>query len=431
GSDAASDAFLKRIGISRVNTIPAFLETLKLFHVAGPLDSYTLSSMSCSGGEASVMADTAEGRPVWFPTLTDEHRERVQETLGPLVAVANPLDYNTYIWANEPAMTATFSAMVSGGFGLNMLVLDFPRTDRCSDADWWWTVNAFEAALNANGAKGAIVASMGENLPEGTAEELLRRSIVPILGIAEVMDAAAAAAFVGEAWRRPVSAPLSAATAHHQGGAKTRMLDEAAAKAMLAKAGLPVPHGLEAGSSDEAAAAAHEIGFPVALKALGVAHKSEAGAVVLNLRDEAAVRDASHRLIGLGAGLYVERMVEGGVAELIVGITRDPLFGPVLTVGTGGVLVELLKDSATLLLPASREDVEAALRGLKLFPLLDGFRGRPKADIAAAIEAILRIADFALANRDTLAELDVNPLIVCAEGNRAWVADALLVKEEP
>ena len=88
----------------------------------------------------------------------------MQAALGPLVAVANPLDYNTYIWNNEPAMTATFGAMASGGFALNMLVLDFPRTDRCSDADWWATVNAFEAALKANGAKGAIVTSMLENL---------------------------------------------------------------------------------------------------------------------------------------------------------------------------------------------------------------------------------------------------------------------------
>jgi acyl-CoA synthetase (NDP forming) len=466
GSDAASDAFLKRLGIARVDTIPSFLETLKLFHAVGPLASNTLSSMSCSGGEASVMADAAVGRPVFFPALADEHRARVEETLGPMVAVANPLDYNTYIWAKEDALTATFTAMVSGGFGLNMLVLDFPRIDRCSDADWWFTVNAFEKALNANAAKGAIVASMGENLPEGHAEELLRRGIVPILGIAEAMDAAAAAAFVGEAWGRPAPARMDetpplrlgfastppphfrgvedthrtwhlSSTPERGGGGErseteggTTTLSEAAAKALLASAGLSVPPGRRAAAADEAVAAASAIGFPVALKALGVAHKSEAGAVKLNLKDEASVRGATEQLARLGTGLYVERMVEGGVAELIVGITRDPLFGPVMTLGTGGILVELLKDSATLLLPASRDDVEAALRGLKLFPLLDGFRGRPKADLAAAIDAVLKISDFALANADTLAELDINPLIVCAEGKGAWVADALLVTSE-
>ncbi len=165
GSDAASDAFLKRLGIARVNSIPSFLETLKLLHAGGPLAGYTLSSMSCSGGEASVMADSAEGRKVRFPALTEKHRAHVKSTLGPLVAVANPLDYHTFIWNNEPAMTATFTAMVSGGFDLNMLVLDFPRLDRCSDADWWPTVRAFEAALKANGARGAVVSSMLENLP--------------------------------------------------------------------------------------------------------------------------------------------------------------------------------------------------------------------------------------------------------------------------
>jgi len=425
GSDAASDAFLKRLGIPRVDRIPAFLETLKLLHAVGPLAGNTLSSMSCSGGEASVMADSAEGRGVHFPPLTASHKAGVSEALGPLVAVANPLDYNTYIWNNEPAMTAAFTALVSGGFDLNFLVLDFPRTDRCSDADWWPTVNAFEAALKANGAKGAIVTSMGENIPEAHAEELFRRGIVPILGIAEAMDVAEAAVMIGRAWAkeppvsigsRLVAPPLAPASASP---------DEAAAKAILASLGLPVPSGLRAANASEALAAANSLGYPVALKALGVAHKSELGAVKLNLRDADAVRSAADAMAGLGSGLYVERMVTGGIAELIVGITRDPLFGPVMTVGTGGVLVELLKDSVTLLLPSSRADIEAALRSLKMFPLLDGYRGRPKADVDAAIDAILGIADFALANAATLDELDVNPLIVCDHG--AWIADALMV----
>src|SRR5690606_4722962 len=257
--------------------------------------------------------------------------------------------------------------------------------------------------------------------------------------------------FVGEGWRKPFTSPLWGGRDHevgaggggggkaaeipppltppHKGEGDSAVIDEASAKALFAEAGLSVPPDRRAASMTEAVTAAEALGYPVALKALGVAHKSEAGAVKLNLRDEVSVRAAAEALAGLGSGLYVEHMVGGGVAELIVGITRDPLFGPVMTVGSGGVLVELLKDSATLLLPASRDEVEAALRGLKLFPLLDGFRGRPRADLAAAVNAVLKISDFALANADMLAELDVNPLIVCAEGKGAWVADALLVKE--
>jgi acyl-CoA synthetase (NDP forming) len=204
-------------------------------------------------------------------------------------------------------------------------------------------------------------------------------------------------------------------------------LDEAEAKALIAKARLPVPQGQRAGTVEEAVVTAEALGFPVALKALGVAHKSEAGAVRLNLKSMGEVRAAAEALLPLGTGLYVERMVEDGVAELIVGFTRDPLFGPVMTLGTGGVLVELLKDSATLLLPATHYEVEAALRGLKMFPLLDGYRGRPKADLNAAIDAILGIVGFVAENADGIEELDINPLIVCTEGQGAWIADALMV----
>ena len=457
GSDAASDAFLKRLGIARVSSIPSFLEALKLLHGAGPLAGYRLSSMSCSGGEASVMADSAEGRKVRFPALSVEHRARVKATLGPLVAVANPLDYHTFIWNNQPAMTKTFGAMVSGGFDLNILVLDFPRRDRCSDVDWWTTLAAFESGLKAHGAKGAVLASLPENLPEDYAPKLMARGMVPLYGIAEALDAAEAAAFIGEAWRQPLPSPLegevaakrpegvasegttrtsrtavSTPTAAFGGTSPSRgegdsPLGEAAAKALLAQSGVSVPAGRRAASVEEAVQAAEILGYPVALKALGVAHKSEAGAVKLNLRDAEAVRNVAAEVLPLGAGLYVERMVQGGVAELIVGFTRDPLFGPVMTLGSGGVLVELLKDSATLLLPASRAEIEAALRGLKLFPLLDGFRGRPKADLEAAIDSVLALASFVLDHADEIEELDVNPLIVCAQGKGAWVADALIV----
>ncbi|WP_292153964.1 acetate--CoA ligase family protein, partial [Mesorhizobium sp.] len=206
--------------------------------------------------------------------------------------------------------------------------------------------------------------------------------------------------------------------------------DEAEAKARLIEAGLPVPKGECASNAVEAVIASMALGFPVALKTLGVTHKSEVGAVRLNLKDAESVSNAAHDLLPLGTGLYAERMVRDGVAELIVGFTRDPMFGAVMTLGTGGVLVELLRDSVTLMLPATRDDIEAALRGLKLYPLLEGYRGRPKADVQAAIDAIAGIADFVQKNEGEIEELDINPLIVCAEGKGAWIADALLVLGE-
>jgi acyl-CoA synthetase (NDP forming) len=428
GSDAASDAFLKRLGIARVHTIPAFLETLMLLHVAGPLRGGKLSSMSCSGGEASVMADSAAGRSVRFPPLEPQHASRVKSTLGPLVAVANPLDYHTFIWNREAEMEATFAAMIAGGFDLNLLVLDFPRGDRCSDADWWTAANAFRKALAANSAKGAIVASMAENLPEGHADRLVEGGIVPLHGIAEAIDATEAAAAIGMAWALPETAAVAGAGRNSAQPLAPVVLDEAQAKAKLRAAGLSVPEGRRAANPDEAVAAATALGFPVAVKALGLTHKSDLGAVRLGLGDAVSVREAACEMAGIGTGLHVERMVAGGVAELIVGVVSDPVFGPVMALGSGGVLVELLQDSATLLLPASRDTVEVALRGLRLFPLLDGFRGRPRADLGAAVDAVLKIAAFVLDHPGGIKELEVNPLIVRREGEGAFVADVLLLE---
>jgi acetate---CoA ligase (ADP-forming) len=429
GSDAASGAFLKRLGIARLSSIQSFLEALKLLHVTGPLTGHRLSSMSCSGGEASLMADSAMGHLCEFPPLGEASKKALEKALGPMVALANPLDYNTFVWNDAAAMRQVFSAMVSGDHDLNILMLDFPRADRCSDADWATAVNAFEAALKMHGAKGAIVASMPENLSEAHAADLMRRGIAPLLGIDEALDAADAALAVGGAWEKEVQPPVLRAVSS---SSIPLLLTEAEAKARLSAFGLPVPVGRVVCSVEEALQAAAELGFPVAAKALGIAHKSEAGAVRLGLADAEAVRRAAGDLLTvLSHSLLIERMIQRPAAELIVGVTHDPVFGPVMTIGTGGVTAELLQDTITLLLPASETDISAALQSLKLHPLLTGYRGRAKADIEAAINVIQGIARFAEANAATLEEMDVNPLIICENGHGAGIADALIVERRP
>jgi acyl-CoA synthetase (NDP forming) len=428
GSDAAATAFLKRLGIARLDSIPAFLETLKLLHVTGPLEGASISSMSCSGGEASVMADAAEGRGVHFRALTPDQTNTVKATLGPLVAVSNPLDYHTFIWAKEDAMTATFGAMVGAGFDLNLLILDFPRGDRCSDAEWWPTLRAFEAALTAQGAKGAVVASLPENLSEEQADQLVRRGIVPLSGIDDALSAAEAAAAIGTAWRQAAPPPVAVPMLSAPGPTET--LDEAAAKDLLAAHSVMVPAGRRVADAEAALAAAAEIGYPVALKALGLTHKTETGAVRLNLATPKALCEAADSLAKLGTGLYVERMVPSPLAEIIVGVTVEPPFGPVMTLGSGGVLVELLRDTATLLLPARRKEIEAALMNLKSAPLLTGYRGRSRGDLAAAVRAIEAVQSLVLAQPGSIVELEINPLIVSAEGEGAFAADALIVRRE-
>ena len=163
---------------------------------------------------------------------------------------------------------------------------------------------------------------------------------------------------------------------------------------------------------------------PLAIKALGIAHKTEAGAVRLGSYDPLDIEHDIKALLPLGEGVLVESMIEGGLVEMIVGLSRDPAYGLMLTVGAGGVMAELLGDTATMLLPVTDAKLREAIGTLKVAKLLAGWRGKPAADLDAAVEAILAVARFAEVNADTLEELDINPLIVCEKG--AYAADALI-----
>lgn len=426
GKHAVSSEFLRRNGFGQADSIPVFLETLKLLHLHGPLPGYRVSSMSCSGGEASIIADSAEKRKVYFPDLEQRHSDQLQAALGPLVAIANPLDYHTYSWGNREVMEATYSAMTAAGFDMNYLILDFPHPVRCDDWEWHIAVDAFESALKRNNAKGAFVVGMPENIPEDYTDNYSERGIVSFYGIDEALQATEIAADIGSAWQQDLPPPvLKLASAD----GKSITLDEASAKQDLQRAGVPVPAGRRVDSPEQVKPAAAELGFPLVLKGLGVAHKTELGAVRLNLNSVQQVEVAATELFEIVDQLYLETM-KPALAELIVGVTREPQFGLVLTVGSGGILVELLQDSKTLLIPASRDEVEAAVADLKSAPLLQGYRGQPAADLAATVDAILAVQDYALSKSSSLLELDVNPLLIGAEGEGVFAADALIVLEE-
>lgn len=155
------------------------------------------------------------------------------------------------------------------------------------------------------------------------------------------------------------------------------------------------------------------------------------GGVALNLRNAAEAADAAKRLSALSQTLLVEEMIGDGVAEILVGLIRDPQFGQVLVLGAGGILTELLADSATLLPPFTRDSIRSALRGLKVAKLLDGFRGKPRGDVDALIELVLGIARYASANSSTLLEIDVNPVIVRPAGRGAVAVDTLIRLKQP
>ena len=217
-------------------------------------------------------------------------------------------------------------------------------------------------------------------------------------------------------------------------------LSETQGKEALAAFGVPVVHDALVNSRAEARAAADQIGYPLVAKLVSpdVAHKTEHGLIRLSLEDADAVADAYDQMTAKARsmpgvrieGVTLEPMLAGGV-EILAGVTRDPVFGWMLTVGLGGVWTELMKDVRHQLLPVDAAGAEAMLRALKGFKLLDGYRGAPKADVAAAAKAIAALGEAVLAGGDALREVEINPLLVMPEGRGAVAVDALVLLNVP
>jgi acyl-CoA synthetase (NDP forming) len=437
GRDVLFDALFDRVGIARVHDLAEWIEALKLLHAGGPLHGSRVAAMSCSGGEASLVADLGAKAGIEFPPPDAASASRLNEVLGHKVPPGNPLDYHTYIWGDEAALTACFAAMADLPVDLALLVLDFPVRDEVAEDEqvmgWDESLRAFIAALKDRPAvRGAVVSSLAEGMPAAQAQRLLAAGIAPLQGLREAVIAIRAAARIGQRRSAPRPLTLWRTSAGPTSAPASETLDEAAGKALLAAHGVAVPEGCvidAATSADRMAdllAAAGRIGYPVVLKAVSaqVLHKTEHGAVELNLGSATDLRAAADRLASHPRWL-VERMVTGAVAELIAGITRDPKMGLALTIGMGGVCVEVLDDTATLLLPVQAQDVEAALRGLRGFALLNGYRGRPRASMAEIVQALMAIARCAQALGDRCSRIEVNPLIVLADG--AVAADTVAI----
>ena len=414
GGGAASSAFLRQAGVAEVRTLDELLETLKIFHRHGPGIGRNLCSLSCSGGEAGLVADLAAGFDLAFPAPSDQARARLGEILGPIVTIANPLDYHTFIWGDGPRTTDVFTTMLSG-YDAGIFVLDPPRPDRCDPSSFQPALDAIVAAGRATGKPAFPVASLPENFDETLAITMMDNGVVPLMGLETALGALAAATVPAGAvgWRPWAPRPEVG----------TVMLPEAAAKVLLAATGISVPKGVTAGSLAALAPMIDTLQPPFALKGLGFAHKTEAGAVRLDLAHLEGQIDMP------GAeGYLAEEMVTGAVAELLIGLRRDPVYGVTLTLGFGGVTAELLADTVTLVAPVTADEIAAALRRLRLWPLLDGYRGRARADPAAINDTVLRLQGL-MATDLTLTEIEINPLMALQHG--AVAVDALIRKETP
>ncbi|MGI9393475.1 MAG: acetate--CoA ligase family protein, partial [Boseongicola sp.] len=348
GEGVASSAYLEQIGAGEVKTIPELIEALKILHTHGPLDARRYISVSCSGGEAGLVADAAEDSRLEFPPVPNAQSKQLSDFLGPLVTISNPLDYHTFIWGDGPKMTDVFTAALDG-FDAGLFVIDPPRADTCDTADFRPAFLAFEQTAQRTGKPAFAVATLPETIDEDLAARFLSNGVVPLLGLPEAL-AALSAATVAEPQSDWAPWPVSESEAG-------KLFTENAAKQLLAAAKISVPKSavaVDIGSLDVTG-----LKPPFALKGLGVAHKSELGAVRLNVTDPGTEPD----MTGV-TGYMLEEMVNDAIAEVLIGARRDPVYGATMTLGLGGVATELLRDTVTLVLPVTDQEIDVALRKL-------------------------------------------------------------------
>lgn len=436
GSDALYDSLFARLGVIRVSGPVSFVETLKAAACGKLPAGDSLIALACSGGDAGLIADYAERNDLTLPKLDDTQREELAQVLPSYANLVNPLDFTTAIWGDGEALNRMLDSALRTEADAAMLVLDYPAESTGERKECDLLLELYCAALVRHGKTGFVTSAFPELLPASARERLHAQDVAALQGVEDGLAAwgriagyqrnRQALLALGES----ALVPLCPRALTGEG----RLLNEWDSKQALRAFGLPTPNGVLSTPAN-ALVDANGLGYPLVLKAVSaqLPHKTEAGAVALNLKDAAALSAALQKMHASIADyapqvpfdqVLLEPMATPPLAELIVGIKRENDFGLALVIGAGGILVELLKDSRSLLLPTTDGAIRRAVMSLRSAGLLQGFRGREAADLDALVAAIRAVADYACENADALLELDVNPLLVGAHGTTA--VDALI-----
>lgn len=432
GSDAVFDAVFRRHGALRVGSVE---ELLDVGHAASQLMPGRLPAgnrvtlVAASGGFGIMMADASTRAGLVLPPLSPATCARINDAV-PTAGTANPVDASAQMSSRPDILYKMLSALMEEpGTDTVQLFMSLSLFNKRLRGIYMETLAKIRAdypdrllIVTSRGPADAVAEIAAMGIPVFPGIDATASGLAGLVRLGQLSGIGPAPVHEGEV------VPLDRAA----------FRNEHAAKSALAAAGVPVLPEAIVTSAEAAEAKAAELGFPVVLKIVSedIAHKTEAGGVALNLGDAAAVRAAYDRIMANVAqhapdaridGILVAPMATGGVGELIMGISRDPVFGPVVMVGIGGIYAEVLKDVAVQTAPVTVTEAEAMIRGLKLFPILDGARGQPKGDIAAAAQALVRLSDFACRHAGDVAEIDLNPVLVRPAGQGVVALDALIV----
>ncbi len=446
GVDAAYAAAFRQTGAIRVDDLDELVATCALLAGRRRPRGAGLGIFASSGGECGLIADLAEDTGVGLPALDGPARTALRPLIPDYGNLGNPLDLTAGGWGQTDVYEAATRGLARvPGVDLVAFVGDAPtHTGDLEAAMWPEMVQGAAAGAAGVDVPVALVTTTTDTVP-GLAALAARHGVLLLAGLRPALRAMALAG----RWASRATAAAPPPTSMGAGPVDRarllvsaepagRVLTESAAKRLLALYGVPTPDGGDVADAEGAVAMARKVGFPVVCKidADGLAHKSDVGGVEVGLADEDAVRAAVERVLERGRtavgaaavrGVRIERMATGGGVELIVGGRNDPAAGPLVVLGAGGVLTELLADSTALLWPFSPDEVVAAVRGLRVGRLLDGYRGGPPVDVDALAETAVAVGRL-LADLPEIAEIDINPLLVGPAGQGCLALDALVAR---
>jgi acyl-CoA synthetase (NDP forming) len=442
GNDRVTDAMFRQLGVVRVDTVEDLIATAGAFDEYGPIAGRRLGVVTTSGGAAGMIADLAEEHGIDLPAFTEETRRHLLEEVLPAgVQPNNPLDATGHIVSDVELSTRVRKAVLDDP-NIDVALFTYRSAPTSASPDVAARYRVVDSGLADVLSKATTKAVLSGFIEEDTSPEAraAREELGlpnPVPSIARAVPALARIAdwtqWRGEIAGATVARPLPSVVTP-RATSRTRW-SEWDLRVPLQQAGVPVVPAELATSSDEAADAALRLGFPVALKIVSadLAHKSDIGGVALGVGSEDEVRAAYEQIVADVAtaapearcdGVQIAPMRPPG-AELIVGVLRDPQWGLALSVGLGGIWVEVLGDASVRVLPVGPSDVEEMLRELRGWPVISGGRGARPIDLDAAVGAICACVDAAMSFGPELEAFEVNPLRLFADGAEAL--DALVV----
>ena len=437
GTDSVYDALFQRYGVIRVHSVGAFIETLKAATVARRDPAAQLFGLACSGGDAGMIADQAEAANVALVDLAPAMLPELDRILPPFAQRQNPLDFTTAIWGDPAALGSLVDTVLQHSADSDVLLaIDFPTEASGERPQCEMLLRLFADKLGAAQRQGLVCSVFPGLMPE-VQRRRLHEAGIPAFDSLEL----GLQAWSSLARYQRLRSDTAALPARHlalmpdQVATTTgRTLSEWEARERLSAHGLPFAKGRRVPVA-QAVQLSNDLRFPLVMKVVSEAipHKTEVGGVALNLANPQEVARALERMQAQLAlhcpevpfeHVLLEPMAPPPLAELIVAVRREAGFGMSLILGSGGVWVDILRDSVTHLLPTNREAVAAALQSLRLAPLWAGFRGSRPVDLNPVIDAVLALASYAQAHAETLLEVEINPLFVYADGCLA--VDALM-----